>query len=123
VGACITCGADPCINPGFCASCREADQRKASGERPRHLNASMWTERPARIPHDWDNMTLDALWQLFNSQRPTPQPTIEAMMRCVCERGPKALSEPKNLERLRRCDEAALVQINARLAKLKQSGR
>jgi hypothetical protein len=28
---CFTCGADPCINPGFCAICRDADRRKAKG--------------------------------------------------------------------------------------------
>jgi hypothetical protein len=124
MSACPICGADPCVNPSFCAACREADQRKARGERPRHtLDASMWNERPARIPHHWESMTLDALWQLFNSQRPTPQPTIEAMLHCVRERGPKALHEPANLERLRRCDDAALAQIDARIARLKESGQ
>jgi hypothetical protein len=25
---CNTCGADPCINPGFCRTCREADAKQ-----------------------------------------------------------------------------------------------
>jgi hypothetical protein len=51
--------------------------------------------------------------------RPTPQTTIEAIMWCVRERGLKALQEPANIERLRRCDKAAIAQIDARLRKLK----
>jgi hypothetical protein len=49
--------------------------------------------------------------------RPTPQVTIEAIMWCVRERGPPALSEPANIARLRECDSAALEQINVRLTK------
>jgi hypothetical protein len=46
---------------------------------------------------------------------PTPQTTIEAVMWCVRERGLKALKEPTNEERLRRCDAAAKAQINERI--------
>ena len=116
--ACPICGAMPCASPSFCVACGDADQRKAHGERPRHLDASLWNERPARVPHDWDSMTLDALGRLFTSQRPTPQPTIEAVMHCVRESGQKALREPANLDRLRRCDEIARAQINQRIARL-----
>src|SRR5215831_11888934 len=34
--ACPICGSDPCINPNFCRACRDADRRKARGERPCH---------------------------------------------------------------------------------------
>jgi hypothetical protein len=55
-----------------------------------------------------------------SEQRRTPQTTIEAVMFTVRERGPKALHEPANIERLGRCDTAALGQIDARMAKLKR---
>lgn len=50
--------------------------------------------------------------------RPTPQTTIEAILYCVRGRGLAALSEPANIERLRRCDAAARQQINERIAKM-----
>jgi hypothetical protein len=48
----------------------------------------------------------------------TPQTTIEAIMYCVRERGLPALKEPANIERLTRCDRAARVEINERIAHL-----
>jgi hypothetical protein len=50
--------------------------------------------------------------------RPTPRTVVEAIMYCVRTRGPKALDEPGNQERLRRCDNAALAEIDRRMAKL-----
>jgi len=50
--------------------------------------------------------------------RSTPQVIVEAIMYCVRERGPAALKEPKNIERLSRCDAAAKAQINRRIAQL-----
>jgi hypothetical protein len=51
--------------------------------------------------------------------RPTPQTTIEALLWSIRERGPAALHEPANIERLRRCDKAAVAEIDARMTKLK----
>ena len=115
---CPTCGADPCFNPSFCAASREADQHKASGEHPRHIDPAM--PKHSRYQRDWDNMALEQLWHLFNRGRPTPQSTVEAIMHCVRKRGPKALYGPMNIERLSRCDASALAQIDARIAKLKR---
>jgi hypothetical protein len=39
-------------------------------------------------------------------------------MWCVRERGPRALHEPGNIERLSRCDDAAITEIDARIKKL-----
>jgi hypothetical protein len=75
--------------------------------------------RVPRLPHNWEGMSLDALWQHLNSARATPQTTIEAILHCVRERGLKAFKEPANIERLRRCDAAAMTQIDARLIKSK----
>jgi hypothetical protein len=74
--------------------------------------------RDNRIPENWDEMSLDALWHHLNRRRPTPQTTIEAILYCVRERGLKALREPANIERLARCDADAKAQINQRIAKL-----
>jgi hypothetical protein len=50
--------------------------------------------------------------------RSTPDVVVEAILHCVRERGPKALKEPANIERLRRCDAAAKAQIDQRIEKL-----
>jgi hypothetical protein len=72
-----------------------------------------------------EDVSLDRTLSDINRQgnRPTPQVTIEAIWLCVRERGIVALKEPPNLERLSRCDKAALAQIDARLARLKEGGR
>ena len=40
-------------------------------------------------------------------------------MHCVRTRGPRALHEPANVERLSRCDDAALGEIDRRMVKLR----
>jgi hypothetical protein len=57
------------------------------------------------------------------SPRPTPQVTVDAVMYSVRERGLKALKEPANQERLRRCDTAAEDKIIQRIEKLHAAGR
>jgi hypothetical protein len=66
-----------------------------------------------------DGVSLERAWCEINDlrNRRTPEVTIEAILYCVRERGAAALKEPANIERLSRCDEAALAQIDARLAK------
>ena len=112
MSACPTCGADPCRNPSFCATCREAAQRRARGGQPRHIN--VWGDRHTHIPRDW---------QLFNGRGGTPQATIEGIMHSVRERGLGSLKEPANIYRLVRCDQAAKEQIDRRIAKLVAEGR
>jgi hypothetical protein len=106
---CDTCGAAPCVNPSFCAASRKLEAQRRF---PRRSRADQ------SIPHDWDRMSLDALWEFFNRRRPTPQTSIEAVMLCVRERGIAVLEEPANLERLSRCDASARAEINARIARL-----
>lgn len=88
---CDTCGCKPCVNPSFCAACRAVDAR---------LAAQMATTEPIKEKH------------------PTAQTTIEAIMQAVRVRGPHALTEPENIERLQRCDDAALAEIDRRIEKL-----
>lgn len=84
---CDTCGCAPCVNPSFCQACRAADAQTDA------TNVA-----PGRLPS-------------------TPHVVIEAIMHTVSARGPAALSEPANLERLGRCDAAALAEIDRRMSK------
>jgi hypothetical protein len=105
---CAKCGQLPCVNPSFCRVCR------IEAPKPR-------SRRNPRIPVNWQEMSLGALYQHFNKTRPTtPQTTIEAILHCVRERGLAALKEPANIERLARCDAAPQAEISRRIAKLKK---
>jgi hypothetical protein len=92
---CDICGCTPCASQTFCKTCRIVDARNARA-----------AAKPAAKP----------------ARRPTPQVTIEAVMYCVRTRGLPALQEPANLERLSRCDPAALAEINRRIDALFQKG-
>jgi hypothetical protein len=106
---CPTCGAAPCASPSFCRICREADGRqKPTDERTKFL-------RKLLDP----NVGLDKARRLLNDRRPTPEATVEAILYSVRERGVAALKEPANVDRLSRCDQAALAEIDRRVAKLK----
>jgi hypothetical protein len=50
--------------------------------------------------------------------RPTPQVTVEAILVAVRERGLAALEEPATLERLARCDAAAVQELTKRITKI-----
>jgi hypothetical protein len=50
------------------------------------------------------------------TDRPTPEVVIEAIMFAVRERGLAALKEPATAERLERCDAAAKAKIEQRIA-------
>jgi hypothetical protein len=63
-------------------------------------------------------MSLRAFWDHLNRRHRTPQPTVEAVVHSVRERGIAALKEPSNIERLLRCDAAAKTEINERIARL-----
>jgi hypothetical protein len=65
------------------------------------------------------DVSLDRLWYAINDprRRPTPQVTIEAIWYCVRQRGVAALKEPKNVERLARCDKEARAEIERRIKK------
>ena len=110
---CPTCGASPCANPGFCALCRDAD-RKVRGSAGEHLNLLRKLMHPS--------VTLEQAYREINDpkNRPTPQVTVEAVILTVRERGPAALKEPANVERLERCDAAAKAEIERRIAKLRK---
>ncbi len=64
-----------------------------------------------------DSISIDRAYREINANRPTPQATIEAVLSEIGEHGMTALAEPRNQERLSRCDAAALAEINRRIAK------
>jgi hypothetical protein len=119
---CPTCSTDPCVNPGFCALCRDADVRKGRGEPPRYIEASRWQRAPDHIPVDWESMSIQALIAHFDRARRThgaPQRTVEALMLGLRERGTKALEEPATKRRLPELSDRQLIEIGDRLQKLK----
>ncbi|MFZ0147017.1 MAG: hypothetical protein WAM72_01490 [Xanthobacteraceae bacterium] len=65
-------------------------------------------------------ISLGALWDRLNDprRRATPETVIEAILWTVRERGVAALDEPANIERLSRCDAAAVKIINERIERL-----
>jgi|SRR6516165_318670 hypothetical protein len=89
---CDVCALAPCLTLGFCQACRAADAQMQQQRRRADIN-----ENPLRL---------------------TPRSTIEAIMWCVRERCPPALHEPANIERLSRCDDPAIAEIDARIKKL-----
>jgi hypothetical protein len=119
----------------------ELAQRATARDSQHLLDRDWWRAEASRAASDWEGLTalhLDVLQRLELIEadvcdcarpkpkqqtkpkpRPTPQTTIEAVLYCVRERGPNALHEPENIERLRQCDAAAIAQINTRMMKLK----
>jgi hypothetical protein len=86
--ACDVCLSTPCVTPGFYEARRIAEER-------------MQQQHP--IKHNISS---------------TPRTTIEAIMWCIRERGPEALHEPANIERLSRCDDEAIAEIDRRMTNL-----
>ena len=110
---CPACDRDPCPNPTFCAACRKADAEQA--RKPKDANIL----RLRRLMES--GVTLEQARNFeINGNRPTPQVTIEAVVLSVRERGIEALKEPANIERLSRCDKAAKLEIEQRIAKLRK---
>jgi hypothetical protein len=73
------------------------------------------------LPKNWHGMSYVALYEDVLRDRPTPTVVVEAIMFCVRERGLDSLKEPANVERLNRCDAAALAEIKRRCAKPRPS--
>ena len=120
--SCATCGGTTCVNPGFCVLCRDADDRKARDAAPRRVDPSLWRRIPEHIPHNWDEMSLEALMAHFERARRghgAPQTTVELMF--AMRSGAKALSEPSNQRRLKELSEAQLHEVCARLQKFKSN--
>jgi hypothetical protein len=121
--SCATCGGTTCVNPGFCALCRDADDRKARRQSPRHIDPPLWRKPPEQIPRDWESTSLESLMAHFEGARRghgAPQTTVEALMFAM-RSGAKALSESSNQRRLKELSDAQLHEVCARLQKFRSN--
>jgi hypothetical protein len=106
----------------FCRACRDADRRKARGQPPRYIEASRWRGPPDHIPHNWPEMSIEALIAHFDGARRrsgAPQPTVEALMYSLRSRGTKALEEPDTKRRLFELSDQQVVEVGNRLQRLR----
>ena len=92
----------------FEAACRRADAKAKPDEHQRQLRALVC-----------DDVSLVSAWTLIQRRQATARATIEAMWQSIQEKGVEALADPDNQDRLRRCDAAAIAEINRRIGKLK----
>jgi hypothetical protein len=99
---CPVCGCEPCCTPSFCQLCGAADANAAARRRdPNRLQGLMD-----------DDLSLERAYEQMVKARPTPNATIEAVKQAVRDRGVSALDEKQTRERLQRCDEAAIAEID-----------
>jgi hypothetical protein len=92
----------------FEAACRRADAKaKNPSEHIKQLRALLC-----------DDVSLVSAWTLIQRCHAASRATIEALCESVKERGIEALNDPTNQDRLRRCDEAAIEEINRRIVAL-----
>ena len=91
----------------FEAACRRADAKVKRNEHNERLRALLC-----------DDVSLVSAWTLIQKRHATCQVTIEALWQSIRENGVEALTDFANQERLRRCDAAAIAEINRRIAKL-----
>lgn len=58
------------VSKSFRDQCRKADARKRRGDPPLHHPEwnGQWPKRPDNIPANWDEMSLDQLYELFLAQ-------------------------------------------------------
>jgi len=92
----------------FEAACRRADAKAKPDEHQRQLRALVC-----------DDVSLVSAWTLIQRRQATARATIEAMWQSIQEKSVEALADPDNQDRLRRCDAAAIAEINRRIGKLK----
>jgi hypothetical protein len=120
--SCATCGGTTCVNPGFCALCRDTDDRKTRDAAPRRVEPSLW-RRPEHIPDSWDEMSLEPVMAHFERARRrhgAPPTTVEALMFAM-RSGAKAVSESSNQRRLKELTEVQLHEVCARLQNFKSN--
>ena len=91
----------------FEAACRRADAKGKSSEHNKQLRALLC-----------DDVSLVSAWTLIQRRQATARATVEALWESVKEQGVEALTDPDNQDRLRRCDAAAIAEINRRITEL-----
>jgi hypothetical protein len=103
---CNICGAEPCINPSFCRTCRKADarhRRDPNAERQRRLLA--------------DDISLQRAYAEISSSHikgRAANSTVEALLYGL-RSGVSALKEPDVRRRLSQLSDDQLVEVGAKL--------
>src|SRR5262245_32590362 len=113
--ACPTCGADPCMNPHFCAVCRKADLRRQHQRRQRPDDGLDGLRRLLD-----DSLSIESAWFALNGRRQRAEAaaaTVDALMFSLRSRGVSALAEASVCQRLRELSDAQLVGVADRLQK------
>jgi hypothetical protein len=105
---CPTCGAEPCINPSFCRTCREADARH-------HRDPNVGRHR--RLLDD--SISLDRGFAELNKiNGRAANSTVEALMFSL-RSGVGTLKEPGTRRRLSDLSDEQLIEVCARVQRFK----
>jgi hypothetical protein len=120
--ACPTCGENPCRSPSFCGACRDADARKARGENPQYIDASLWREPPRDFPallHR--SVSLERAWDQLTRRRgaDAPRATVEALLYELRTHGLVALQNPNCRHHLADLSDMQLRGVLASLIRLR----
>jgi hypothetical protein len=108
---------------GSCRGCGECGGGMSWGDNS-WREAAVEYERPSTkslLPHNWDSMTLDALYHILNrathERDPAPErSTVAAIIQALRERGLVALKEPATAERVSRCTDAQRAALKKTIA-------
>lgn len=104
--SCPICGQERCLNPSFCRSCREADARHR-----REPNGS-WRRLG-------DSISIDRAYAEINTIKGcASSATVEALT-FQLRSGVSALKEPETRRRLSELTDQQLIEVVARLQRLK----
>src|SRR5262249_510516 len=126
--ACPSCGGNPCRTPTFCRACRDADARKARGEKPHYIDAQLWGEPARDFPALLDrSVSLERAWAQLTRHRnaDAPRATVEARLYDLRPHGLSPLKNPhirpralKHANRRQRLGDLADMQLRSVLAGL-----
>jgi hypothetical protein len=107
--ACDVCGQAPCVNPTFCDLSRDIDRRTVG----KHRSGN------DRLPHDWSEMSLHALWDRLNTPgNEAPKATYDALFYELSAYGLSQLAKPTSQGRLAALSTAQLRTLIEALIRL-----
>jgi hypothetical protein len=126
---CSVCDSDPCVHPGFCASCRKADRDRRQGRPPTQTGARWWTiaeadpKTIARCGRLLDpSISLDRACAEFNTRdrcSDAPESTYQAALYELRTYGLAQLRNPNCQRRLSDLSVAQIRELAAALGRLK----
>jgi hypothetical protein len=108
---CRTCGRPPCLTPGFCRLCRQADRKVAKAKPDPKI------ERLRELMDE--GVSLDRACAVLNGNHGAAASTIEALLLGLHERGAAALKQPRVRARLAQLSNDQVVDVAERLQRIK----